>query len=201
MPGWTTTLGPPTYVVYNPSGDNSTVCTDFTVKPGETKSFAIDNKPPPGGLARTIGFWKNWSSCASSHGKQKPVLDQTLAQAEPGGITIGILTLHGSIASPNSAPDCSKAVNLLNKTTIDGKKKLASDPAFSLAAQLLGAKLNVVAGAGVCPAAENAIKSAQSLLEAISFNGLTHKPMTSSQITQARSLETTLNNYNNNLLC
>ena len=117
------------------------------------------------------------------------------------GITIGILTLHGSTASPNSAPDCSKAVNLLNKTTIDGKKKLASDPAFSLAAQLLGAKLNVVAGAGVCPAAEEAIEKAQSLLAAIKFNGLTHATMTSSQITQAHKLETTLNNYNNNLLC
>jgi hypothetical protein len=152
-------------------------------------------------LARTIGFWKNWSSCARSSGNQKQVLDQTLAAAQPGGIMIGILTLHGSTASPNSAPDCSKAVNLLNKTPINGGKKLASDPAFSLAAQLLGAKLNVVAGAGVCPAAEKAIKEAQSLLKAISFNGLTHATMTSLQITRAHSLETELNNYNNNLLC
>ena len=115
MPGWMTTLGPPFYVVYNPSGDNSTVCTDFTVAPGETKSFAIDNKPPPGGLGRTIGFWKNWSSC--SKGNQKPVLDQTLAKAEPSGITIGILTLHGSASNPNTAPDCLKAVRLLDKST------------------------------------------------------------------------------------
>ena len=86
MPGWMTTLGPPFYVVYNPSGDNSTVCTDFTVAPGETNIFAIDNKPPSGGLAHTIGFWKNWASCAGSQGKQKPVLDRTLAAADPGGI-------------------------------------------------------------------------------------------------------------------
>ncbi len=30
---------------------------------------------------------------------------------------------------------------------------MASDPAYNLAAQLLAAKLNVEAGAGVCPAA------------------------------------------------
>ena len=45
------------------------------------------------------------------------------------------------------APDCLKAVSLLNKSTIDTGKKMASDPAFNLAAQLLAAKLNVVAGA------------------------------------------------------
>ncbi len=38
MPGWMTTLGPPFYVVYNPSGDNSTVCTDFSVQPGTRKA-------------------------------------------------------------------------------------------------------------------------------------------------------------------
>jgi uncharacterized repeat protein (TIGR01451 family)/CSLREA domain-containing protein len=41
--GWTTTLGPP-LSVYNPAGDNSTLCTDFTVQPGETKTFTIDNR-------------------------------------------------------------------------------------------------------------------------------------------------------------
>ena len=185
MPGWTTTLGPPVYVVYNAGGDNSTVCTDFTVAPGETKSFAIDNKPPPGGLGRTIGFWKNWSSC--SKGNQKPVLDQTLAKAEPSGITIGILTLHGSASNPNTAPDCLKAVRLLDKSTIDSGKKSASDPAFNMAAQLSAAKLNLVAGAGSCPAAVSAINSGQALLAAIHFNGITHDKMSAAQSSQANS--------------
>jgi hypothetical protein len=193
MPGWMTTLGPPFYVVYNPSGDNSTVCTDFSVRPGETKSFAIDNKPPPGGLARTIGFWKNWASCASSKGNQKPVLDQTLAAADPGGIAIGILTLH--------AGDCLKAIRLLDKSTVDTGKKMASDPAFGLAAQLLAAKLNIVAGAGSCPAAVTAINDAQRLLASIHFNGITHDKLNAAQATQANSLATTLDRYNNNLLC
>jgi hypothetical protein len=193
MPGWMTTLGPPFYVVYNPSDDNSTVCTDFTVTPGETKTFAIDNKPPPGGLARTIGFWKNWSSCGGSNGKQRPVLDQTLAAAGTAGITIGTLTLH--------AGDYLKAVRLLDKSTIDSGKKMASDPAFNLASQLLAAKLNVVAGAGTCPAAVNAINDAQTLLAAVHFNGITYDKLSAAQATQANNLATTLDRYNNNLLC
>jgi hypothetical protein len=193
MPGWMTTLGPPFYVVYNPSGDNSTGCTDFTVAPGETKVFAIDNLPPLGGLARTIGFWKNWASCAKSSGRQKPVLDQTLALAEPAGVAIGDLVLH--------AGDCVKAIRILNKSTIDNGTKKSSDPAFNLAAQLLAAKLNVVAGAGTCPPAVTAINTAQSLLNAINFNGITHVTMSTAQKNQANSLATTLDRYNNNLLC
>jgi hypothetical protein len=193
MPGWMTTLGPPFYVVYNPSGDNSTVCTDFKVDPGQTRPFPIDNKPPPGGLARTIGFWKNWASCAGSKGKQRPVLDQTLAAADPAGIAIGTLTLHSS--------DCVKAVRLLDKSTVDTGKKMASDPAFGLGAQLLAAKLNIVAGAGGCPAAVSAINDGQTLLAATHFNGITHDKLSTAQATKANALATTLDRYNNNLLC
>ena len=66
------------------------------------------------------------------------MLDQTLAAADPAGIAIGTLTLH--------AGDCLKAVRLLDKSTVDTGKKMASDAAFGLAAQLLAAKLNMVAG-------------------------------------------------------
>ena len=193
MPGWMTTLGPSFYVVYNPSGDNSTVCTDFRVDPGQTRTVAVDNIPPPSGLGRTIGFWKNWASCAASKGKQKPVLDQTLAAADPAGVAIGTLTLHGS--------DCLKGVRLLDKSTLDTGKKMASDPAFGLAAQLLAAKLNIVAGAGSCPAAVSASNDAQTLLASIHFNEITHDKLSAAQAAQANSLAMTLDRYNNNLLC
>jgi hypothetical protein len=192
MPGWTTTLGLPFYVVYNASGDNSTVCTDFTVQAGETKTFGIDNRAPPGGLARTIGFWKNWASCSASKGNQKPVLDQTLAAAG-SGITIGTLTLRSG--------DCVKAVRLLDKSTVDTGKKMASDPAFNLAAQLLAAKLNLVASAGSCGAATGAIADAQALLAAAHFNGISHDKLSNTQSTNANALATTLDRYNNNQLC
>jgi hypothetical protein len=175
------------------SGDNSTLCSNFSVAPGETKSIAVDNRPPPGGLARTIGFWKNWASCASSNGKQKPALGQTLAAADPQGITVGILTLHGG--------DCVKAVRLLNKSTIDTGKKMSSDPAFNLAAQLLAAELNVKAGALTCSSAIGGINDAQTLLAAVQFNGITHDKLSAAQTSQANSLATILDRYNNNLLC
>jgi plastocyanin len=192
MPGWRTSLSQP-FVLFNPSGDNSTLCINFTVAPGEIRSIAVDNRPPPGGLARTIGFWKNWASCASSSGNQKPVLDRTLAAADPGGISIGTLTLHTG--------DCLKAIRLLDKSTIDTGKKQASDPAFNLAAQLLAAKLNVKAGALTCSSAIAAINDAQTLLVALHFNGITHDKLNAAQTTQANNLATTLDHYNNNLLC
>ena len=89
------------------------------------------------------------------------------------GITIGTLTLHGGVSTPNTASDCLKAVRLLSKSTIDTGKNMASDPAFNLVAQLLVADLNVVAGAGTCPSAVSAINDAQTLLAAVHFNGIT----------------------------
>jgi hypothetical protein len=202
MPGWMTTLGSPFYVVYNPSGDNSTVCSDFTVQPGQTKTFAIDNtQPSGGGLGRTIGFWKNWASCAQSNGKQKPVLDQTLASAQPAGITIGTLTLHGSTSMRTAAPDCLRAVRLLDKSTVDAGKKMASDPAFGLAAQLLAAKLNIVAGAKSCSSAASAIANGQALLATVHFDGISHDKLSAAQASSANTLAATLDKYNNTQLC
>jgi hypothetical protein len=181
------------------------MCVNFTVQPGETKTFTVDNTPPPGGRALTIGFWKNWASCANAKGKQKPVLDQTLYSAEPAGIQIGILVLHGG-PTANQAVDCAKAVSILNKSDIKSGKKMASDPAYNLAAQLLAAKLNVQAGAGACPAASNAISQAQTLLAKYHFNGTGSytsgaNKMTAADAALANSLASTLDKYNNNLLC
>ena len=189
MPGWLTSLGPPLFSVYNPSGDNSTVCADFTVAPGETKLFAINNNAPPGGMARTIGFWKNWSSCGGSNGKQKPVLDQTLVKAG-GHILIGDLDVD----------TCLEAVRLLEKSTLDGKK-MASDPSFNLAAQLMAARLNIAAGAGTCGSAISAINAAQALLDSYNFVGTTAPKLSKSDVTLANSLATTIDRYNNNKLC
>ncbi len=200
MPGWLSTLGtfvpnsfmPPDGVAVNPNVDNSIVCGNFTVAAAETKVFTIDNTPPPGGRALTIGFWKNWASCASSSGKQKPVLDQTLASFT---IASG-QTTHGVYIGDLYVDTCSEAVAILNKTDLNGKKQ-SSDAAFNLAAQLLAAKLNVQAGAGACGPVLTAINQAQALLDFIDFNGLTHKKMTPAQTALANCLATWLDDYNN----
>jgi hypothetical protein len=219
MPGWSTSLGtfvpgsfmPPDGVAANPNVDNSTLCINFTPKAGDgTATFAVNNTPPPGGRALTIGFWKNWASCANSGGSQKPVLDQTLAKAQPTGIVISAtsgmyapfggmyyLVLHGSTATPNTAPDCLKAVRLLNKSTTDKGTKMASDPAFNLAAQLMAAELNFTAGAGKTGAATTAINQAVLLLGKYQFNGISHTKISAADTTTMNGLAKTLDDYNN----
>jgi thioredoxin-like negative regulator of GroEL len=93
------------------------------------------------------------------------------------------------------------AARLLNKSRISDGKKLASDPAFRLAAQLLAANPDVAAGAETCPAATTAINQAQALLDLINFNGNTYASMTTAQKNLANSLAVTLDSYNKNTLC
>jgi len=213
MPGWMTNLGtfvpdsfmPPDGVAPNPNVDNSILCVDFTVDPGETKVFSVDNTPPPGGRALTIGFWKNWTSCDGA-GNQDPELDRALAAAEPEGIDIGLLTLHGDESNPDVAPDCDPAVSLLDKRDIDSGKKKASDPAYNLAAQLLAAKLNLAAQAGFCGEVITAINAADMLLTDIGFDGTGDykkgpNKMTAEEKALANELAGTLDDYNNNRLC
>jgi hypothetical protein len=211
MPGWTTSL--PNQFQLTIGGDNSRICTDFVVTPAQTVTFNVDNKPPPGGNARTIGFWKNWASCKTSGGNQKSILDQTLAKAEPTGIVVSAtggtypafgpvfyLVLHGSTTTPNTAPDCVKARNLLDKTTTDGRTKKGSDPAFNLAAQLVAAELNYVAGAAQKATVTNAINQAVLLLGKYQFNGLTHTAISAADAATMNNLAQLLDKYNNNLL-
>ena len=124
--------------------------------------------------------------------------------ANPGGgwpnfAATYYLVLKGSTSTPNVAPDCSKAVNLLNKTTIDGLTKKASDPLFNMTAQLVGAQLNYFAGAGKNGITTINIQRAVLLLGKYAFNGLTYSPKLSAADTNlANCLATQLDNYNNN---
>jgi plastocyanin len=201
MPGWDTSLDDGGFGAHFvpagnlPDPDNSTICVTFTLDPGETQVFNVNNVPPPGGDARTIGFWKNWTSC-DGNGNQAPVLDQTLTEAG-GSILIGDLVVD----------TCQEAVRILNKSSVNNGKKQANDAAYGLAAQLLAAKLNVVADAGTCAAATNAIAAGQALLDGIGFNGtgsyLGPKVKGAMLATRntANSLAATLDAYNNNELC
>ncbi|HET7719002.1 MAG TPA: hypothetical protein VFK43_03470, partial [Acidimicrobiales bacterium] len=219
LPAWQTTLGafvpgsfnPPDGVVANPNVDNSILCVNFVAQANVTTTITVDNTPPPGGRALTIGYWKNWASCANSNGGKRPVLDQTMAMAETNGIVMSAdtgtypsfgptisLVLHGSTATPNRAPDCSKAVNLLNKSNFAGKK-MASDPAFNLAAQLLAAQLNYTAGAGKTAAATTAINQAVLLLGKYDFTGSGYTgKISAADAATMNQLATILDNYNNN---
>ena len=85
-----------------------------------------------------------------------------------------------------------------NKSTIDGKTKMASDPLFNMAAQLVGAQLNYFAGAGKNGPTTVNIQSAVLLLGKYGFNGLTYSPkLTSADTSKANCLATQLDNYKN----
>jgi uncharacterized repeat protein (TIGR01451 family) len=234
FPGWNTNLagdGPlfvPESIIPpalpNPNVNNLTVCANFTVTSGQTRTFNVENSPPPGGRALTIGFWKNGASCANSNGKgQKPMLDLALAFASqqttnpPGGLVVFsqnpgsawpnyaaafYLVLKGNPLSTDknilAAPDCAKAVNLLNKSTTDGRKKMSSDPLFNMTAQLIAAQLNRFTGAGISGMTITNIDKAVLLNGKYVFNGLTYSPqLTAADATKANCLGTQLDNYNN----
>lgn len=201
LAGWQSSLDDAFVPGFSPPDsniDNSIVCVDFTVQPGQTKVFEVDNTPPPGGHALTIGYWKNHASCKLSNGQQDPVLDQTLYDA--GSITIGVLTLNAG-GNPDAAIDCAKIRALLDKRDIVSGKKMASDPLFNLAAQLVAVKLNLIAGAATCPALTTAVTQANALLLLKNFNGTGKSNLTPSQAAQANQLAQTLDAYNNNTLC
>jgi uncharacterized repeat protein (TIGR01451 family) len=189
MPGFSTTLdgGGGQYTLF--VGDsNERICTDVTLTAETTDvTLKVDNISPPGGEQRTIGFWKNWTSC-DGHGNQDPVLDETLTAA--GGILVGTLNVD----------ECTEAVRILNKSTVNTGTKKASDPLFNLAAQYLAARLNQEAGAEDSCITQ-ALTEAQALLLANNFNGITHDSLTNAEKTQANDLANTLDDYNNGFLC
>jgi hypothetical protein len=174
-------------------------CVDVPLAYGSDRIVVFTNTPPPAGDARSTGYWKNWSSCTSGNQYQqatdRAILDKTLDFYLPNNPAVFPI---GDITSLT----CGQAVNLLDKSAINTGKKMASDPAYNLAAQFFAAKLNYAAGAQQCPAATTAIGQAQALLDAINFTGTgSYKSsLPKPQQALAKSLAATLDSYNNNTL-
>ena len=200
--GWSTSLSNGGFVPNgdDPNNDNSTVCVNFTAQAGTTIPFEVNNHRPPQGDARTIGYWKNHASCASSKGKQQPVTDRTLQAAGDPGIKFGLVDLTDTNKlNLNVASSCAATVRLLDKRDNTGAKR-ASSPLFNLASQYTAARLNYVAGAGTCSESDAALSSATALLNAVGFNGMV-KTITAAQAQEANTLAGQLDDYNNNQLC
>ena len=148
-------------------------CATFSLAVGETKTIRFVNTRPPGGGTRTIGYWKNWSSCSGSNGGQylKAVNgghpEQTLDAPIP---PTNISNLGSAVSVTNPLGDitsltCLEAINLLSKNAKNGDKR-AGDPVYNMVAQMLGARLNVAANAGTCAALTTALAAAQAFLAA-----------------------------------
>ncbi len=176
----------------------------------EAKATPRGDAPASASSVLTIGRWKNWSSCASSKGRQRPVLDQTLAAAGFRGIVVSATTgnypafgspfylvLHGSPTMRDRATDCSKAVALLSMCNFAGEVR-ACDPAFNVAAHLVAAELNYTAGAEHDREVTSAINQAVVLLGKYRFNGSGYTGMFSDvDVFTLHRLATTLDHYNN----
>ena len=79
------------------------------------------------------------------------------------------------------------------------------DVPVELAAQLLAAKFNYKAQAAKCPDSDTAITDGQALLAVIKFTGageyLPPKTKNTAQRNQALAIASTLDRYNNGVLC
>jgi hypothetical protein len=206
---------------YSP-GENTEACFSITVASGDgstthTVSYTVDNTPP--GMSRTIGYWKNWTSCDG--GNQAPVLDNMINNQATDNWTP--VSLPGE---PTEAPDgyrdirlgdrviqgstaCKVAVDILDKrltandNLVKDGKKAADSPAWNAGSQLLAYELNQLLNPGSsCTAANTAAIYARRILNQIGFTGKTNPTMTSAQKTALTYYAGILDNYNNNtLLC
>jgi hypothetical protein len=179
-----------------PDAVNDTRCVNFTVEAGETLSFIVDNQRP-GGEPRTIGYWKNWNTCTGGN--------QYLVAEENGGTEAGWYILDDVLPvllGDLSIATCEDGVNILDKRDLKGKKR-ASDAAYNLAAQLLGAKANLTAGAETCaPEPFATIAAADALLSGIGFDGKgPYLRPKNPDYAEAVTLAGTLDEYNNGNLC
>jgi hypothetical protein len=151
-------------------GTTGNACYIVPLAYGDSTTIVFTNTPPPGGGTRTIGYWKNWSSCAQSNGGQ---YTKALAKGMPEATLDFNLPIAVSVTNPLgdlTALTCLEAVNLLAKNAKNGEKR-AGDPIYNMVAQMLGARLNVAAQAGVCTALTTALTDAQAFLDALNFNG------------------------------
>ena len=215
-PGWSRVFDPmfePPPAIWT----NDERCINFVADAGATEVFEIDNRFP-GGEPRTIGYWKSWNSCTGGGQIDTAIancgptpadrlsggcalLDDVL---QPPGITIGLLTLIADGDVFNCDLGTEQAQLILDKRSIDGNnKKMASDAAYGLAAQLLAAIANQTAGAEVCAAAGQAIVDAQLLLVDLKFDGTGSycRKKNDPDCDEANELAGILDTYNNGVLC
>jgi hypothetical protein len=154
-----------------------------------------------GGEPRTTGYWLLWNACADGNqaetakangGKQAGwiIMDDLLAEA---GVLVGTLQIE----------TCKQGVSLLQGRNLQGAE-MKNDAAYTLAAQLLAAQLNLATGSEYCPASDQAVSQAQLLLLGLNFDGMggyLGPPLAGSNIDKAKMLTEQLADYNSGVLC
>jgi hypothetical protein len=175
---------------YNGTLDSTTgnVCVTFTLTTAAGFTFTVNNTYPQGD-ARTIGYWKNWNTCAKA----------SESKARKTGNKLMDWYLPQTLANPyDGAPgyvvtNCTKGVAVLGAAS----GKYAEN---QLAAQLLAAILNKQAGAKMSDTTKAKVGEAVTLLTKLKYKGPPSSIVGSTHAKRAAvlALATYLDDYNNN---
>jgi hypothetical protein len=175
---------------YNSSQNSTTgdVCMTLPLAAGQTAAISVDNVIAPPGTARTIGYWKNWNTCAKAPAAKalktgNTLMDTLLPVTEATGLHAFDVT------------NCTLGVSILSTSS----SKYAE---HQLGAQLLAALLNVKAGAAESGTTATTIAHAQALLGSINWNGSPTTTIIGNKDSRRNDFLTTasyLDGYNNNL--
>lgn len=154
-----------------------------------------------GGEPRGTGYWLLWNSCAEGN--------QAETARANGGRAAGWIIMDDLLADPGilvgaiAVESCPQGVNLLQGRDAQGVVR-QSDPAYTLAAQLLAAQLNLATGSEYCPAVDQAVQAGQLLLISLDFNGsgsYLGPPAANPDVETAIALIDQLSKYNSGVLC
>jgi hypothetical protein len=211
MPGWSTTLGsfvpnsfmPPDGVALNPSVVTASSALISPWMPDRRRRLPWTKLHLPEAARSRLASGRTGHPVPTvTANRSRFSIRRWLFGA--GGLVVSAPSGTFGVFGPTyylrlTGTSCTAAVNLLNKSTLTGAKK-ASDPAFNLAAQLVGAELNFAAGAGMTPAAITAVNQAVLLLGKyqVDGNGYVGK-ISAADATTMNSLATTLDHYNNDI--
>lgn len=173
----------------------------ITVLPESNQGPDPQFKSTDGGEPRSSGYWLIWNTCAKGN--------QSEAARNNGGREAGWVLMDDLFTDPGILigalvmESCEQGVNILQARDLQGNE-MKNDAAYSLAAQLLVAQLNLAVGSTYCPASDQAVNEAQSLLLELNFDGTgayLGPPLANLQIEKAQSLARQLANYNAGALC
>lgn len=173
----------------------------LTIVPEKIPTSETFRQSSSGGEPRSPGYWLIWNSCAEGN--------QSETARTNGGREAGWILMDDLLADPGilvgalPVETCQQGIHLLQAQNLSGIE-MKNDSAYTLAAQLLAALLNMATGSEYCPASDQAVSQAQQLLVRAQFDGTGSylgPPVLNQEVEAAGSLVEKLAQYNAGTLC
>jgi len=208
----------PTAYMWSQDAISANYCYNIVIPQG-TQSYAIAvNNLTSGGSPRTIGYWKNWTVCGNANQAQTATKNggaaagfYLLENLLPRIVRFGAFTTASAVCAVSVSPTLSTgtAMDVLSKNDTSGGNQ-GGDAAYALASQLMAARANIWAGAAHSSTVDSAILAGEALLEGLnngagftdsgSYLPSSVKGSLANTRSQALSLASTLDQYNNGLI-